>query len=139
MEKLMSSSELHGSKATNAVDTLARGVPAQNISAQAEKTSGLTFQGVLDQIRGNGQARFDNGSGQTLLDMTANRFGEFFTRWRESEHRLGQLTRSLSGESRNLFEAQRLVNRLQLESELFTRAADAFASGLRRLHQMGSN
>ena len=63
----------------------------------------------------------------------------FSNRWTRSNELLTRSLSSIPAEYRSMLDAQVLLQKVHLESELLTRGVDAFASTIRRLQQMGSS
>lgn len=61
----------------------------------------------------------------------------FLVDWQAMQGRNEKLLHELPPSFKPLFEAQLLVNRVSLESQLITKGAESFSSTLKRLQQMG--
>ena len=63
----------------------------------------------------------------------------FSNRWTRSNELLTKSLSNIPAEYRSILDAQVLLQKVHLESELLTRGVDAFASTFRRLQQMGNS
>ena len=64
-------------------------------------------------------------------------FTQFLSQWENAGERSNQLMDSLPAESKNFLEVQVLVNRLQMQSMLVTKAGETASSTVRKVQQMG--
>ena len=72
------------------------------------------------------------------MEVLVQEAGRYLGEWDAAQARTADAAAQLPKSVRPLFEAQLLVNRLSLQSQVAAKVADGFGSMLRRLQQLGS-